>query len=84
MRAQRLDDPLADLQGLVEQHPGLRRLADAGRERLEHGLLELRPEAAHVAQLLRLGRRAQALERVDAELVVEPAGPLGARVRAGA
>ena len=78
MRAQRLDDPLADLQGLVEQHPGLRRLADAGREGLEHGLLELRPEAAHVAQLLRLGRRAQALERVDAELVVELAGPLGA------
>jgi hypothetical protein len=41
------------------------------------GLLELRPEAAHVAQLLGLGRRAQALERVDAELVVELAGALG-------
>ena len=78
VRAQRLDDPVADLQRLVEQHARLRRLADAGRERLEHGLLELRPEAAHVAQLLGLGGRAQALERVDAELVVELAGALGA------
>ena len=31
-----VDDPLADLQRLAEQHPRARRLADAGVERLEH------------------------------------------------
>ena len=62
---------------LLSSTRAARRLAGAGRERLEDRLLELGPEAAHVAQLLGLGRRAQALERVDAELVVELAGALG-------
>ena len=42
------------------------------RQRLEQLLLDLRAEPAQLADLLLLGGRAQRVERVDAELVVEP------------
>ena len=75
--AQRVDDLLGDRQRAREQDARRRRAVVAGRELLEQLLLDLRAEAAQAAQLLLLGGAAQRLERVDAELVVEPARALG-------
>ena len=48
---------------------------------LEQRLLDLRAEAAQPADLLLLGGGAQGVERVDAELVVEPPRALGPEAR---
>ena len=75
--AQRVDDLVGDRQRAREQHARRRATVEAGRELLDQLLLDLGAEAAQVAQLLLLGRRPQRLERVDAELVVEPPRALG-------
>ena len=79
--AQRADDLLGDVLRAREQDA--RRRAALGRlgERLEQLLLDLRAEAAQLADLLLLGGGAQRVERVDAELVVEPPRALGAEAR---
>ena len=74
--AQRVDDLLGDRLRAREQHARRGRPVEAGGELLEQLLLDLRAEAAQPAQLLLLGGRAQRLERVDPELVVEPARAL--------
>ena len=76
--AQRVDDLVGDRERAREQHARRRAAVVAGGELLEQLLLDLGAEAAQAAQLLLLRRGAQRLERVDAELVVEPARALGA------
>ncbi len=73
VRAQRADDLLGDVLRPRQQDPR-RRAAPLGRlgERLEQLLLDLRAEAAQLADLLLLGGRAQGIQGVDPELVVEP------------
>ena len=61
----------------MEQQARRGALGHAGGERLEHRLLELGPEALDAAQPLPLGGRAQRVERVDPQLVVQPARALG-------
>ena len=79
--AQLLDDRLAGLEGAVEQDPDPRRVGDARRDRLEHLLLELRPEPLDATQPLSFGGRAQRVDRVDLELLVEAPRALGAQAR---
>ena len=75
--AQRVDELLGDRLRARQQPARLRRPVVPGGERLEQLLLRLGAEPAQAAQLLRLGRGAELVERVDPELVVEPAGALG-------
>jgi hypothetical protein len=70
--AQGREDPLGDPQRAGQQQPGPRRAVRSRRERGEHRLLELRPEAADLAQPLRRTRAAQLVDRADPELVEQP------------
>ena len=76
--AQRLGDLLADLERGRQDHALRRLVGGAGLERGEHALLELHAEALRVAQPAGLGRLAQRVDRVDAELVVHRAHALRA------
>ena len=80
-RAQRVDDLLGERLRAREQEARRRLAVVAGRELLEQLLLGLRAEPAQPPQLLALGRAAQRLERVDAQLVVE--APRALRPEAG-
>ncbi len=76
--AQHADDLLGDGDRAREQHARRRPAAVlVVGEHLLEVLLDLGAEAAQPADLARLRRRAQRVERVDAELVVEPPRPLG-------
>ena len=80
--AQRLEQELADGERAVEHDP--LRWPRGRRVRLERGqhrLLELRAEAAQLAQAPGRGRLAQRLRRVDAELVEESPRSLGPEPR---
>ena len=78
MGAERLHDAVGELQRAVEEHLRARvGVARPRRERRQDRLLELRAEAAHVAQALGLRGLLEGGERVDAQLVEEAAGALG-------
>src|SRR3954453_4460163 len=78
MGSQLPPEPLGDRQRLAQEDARPRPLGDAGLEGGQDRLLELRPEAAHVAPAVALGRLAQRVERVDAQPVVEAARALRA------
>jgi hypothetical protein len=78
---QGVDDLVGDGLRAREQDARRRAPVEPGCELLEQLLLDLGAEAAQPAQLLLLGRRAQRLERVDPELVVEAARALRAEAR---
>ena len=86
VRAQRVGDLVGD-RDRAREHDARRRLPSrlvvVGQHLLEV-LLGLGAEAAQLAHPAVLDRRAQRVERVDAELVVQALRPLGPEARAGA
>ena len=76
--AQRRHDRLADRQRPVQDHADLAAVPGRGPlQRRADVLLGLGPEAPQVPHPLRLDGRPQRVQRVDAQLVVEHARPLG-------
>jgi hypothetical protein len=81
VRAQRLDDLLGGLDRARQHHPPRRAVLVHLGQHAAKVLLGLEPEPPQLPQAAVLDRRAQRIERVDPDLVVQPSRPLGPEAR---